>query len=56
LVRPIAEDLAHGVDAVSLAILGEPALEVMSAVSQCGQFAAWWGDDFELIPSQASQH
>jgi hypothetical protein len=32
------------------------ALELMNCAVQAGTLATWWGDDFELIPSQESQH
>jgi hypothetical protein len=32
------------------------ALELVLAVAQGGNTAGWWDEDFELIPSQESQH
>jgi hypothetical protein len=32
------------------------ALEILSYVVRCGAEAAWWDDEFELIPSRESQH
>jgi hypothetical protein len=48
--------VGHRVRHVTLYLPAAKAHQLMLAIVQVGQTAAWWDEDFDLIPTRESQH